>query len=142
MIIASLRWATYLSQWRLYVPGFFFPCYCRYFTWLSFQSLKRQNLYSFLWNFLSDAPDFYCQADNETLHSACPDNQVANCERIKFDESFWTANLASELRLVCDRSEYRALPNYGWFAGFCLTSATLQLGVFAERVFEFVCKTL
>ena len=71
--------------------------------------------------------------DSRHLNSTCPDNKVEKCRYIDYDTSLWTRNLVMHLDLVCDRAWMRALPNYGWFIGMCLTTFTLQLPDFFGR---------
>ena len=63
--------------------------------------------------FMLEGVEFVCHAENETLHSACPDDQVSKCMEIEYDRSMWTNNLIMEMDLVCDRAWMKTLPYYG-----------------------------
>ena len=52
---------------------------------------------------------------------------------MKFDSSLWTENFATKFDLVCDKSDLKAIPYYGWFIGMLLTTFTLQLPDFFGR---------
>ena len=78
--------------------------------------------------FMTDPVKFTCLTLSGTrLNGTCPDNQVARCVQIEYDRSIWTSNLLMEMNLVCDRTEMKALPNYGWFVGMFLTAFTMQM---------------
>ena len=60
-------------------------------------------------------------------------NSSKDCDTLKFDSSLWTENFATKFDLVCDKSDLKAIPYYGWFIGMLLTTFTLQLPDFFGR---------
>ena len=76
--------------------------------------------------FKFDQPSFECLTGNARYNSICPDNQYNKCREIIFDRTRWSANLVTDLTLICDRSWLISLPSYGWFVGMFLTTFTLQ----------------